>query len=207
MILLDCGLVKVNLLFIQEIVEILKTKNVDLVDRASHLLKWILSETDKKLPVKYQEKVQSLAGLFVIASDFQNQNLRQFARDKFSEIIESQIRNNYIEDEPLDNGNPKNNQQTYSPPDSIRTRFAYHVDDTTFRNLVASSEVIGIKDFSKWNWDFIYDIVRGPILNSKRFDELVRNKFLARFIHYLRPSSRQFSDFPINEVLIVLFRG
>jgi hypothetical protein len=87
----------------------------------------------------------------------------------------------------------------YTAPDTIRTRIAYHIDDITFRNLVASSEVIGVKDYTKWNWDAIYDIISGPLLNPKRFDELLKNRFLIKIITYLRPLSQQFSTFPFKE--------
>lgn len=120
--------------------------------------------------------------------------MRLFARDKFSHFVEGMIRS----DDSV-TANKAVTTMGYTLPDTMRTRIAFHIDDVTFRHLVASSEVIGVKEHSKWNWEAIYDIISGPLLNPKRFDELVRNKFLGRIILYLRPSSNQFALAPFKE--------
>lgn len=71
----------------------------------------------------------------------------------------------------------------------------FNLDDNVFRNLVNESEVLGLKDYTKWNWDSILELSKGSFLNPKRFDELVRNtKFAARLVTFLKPSSKQFCD-------------
>jgi rapamycin-insensitive companion of mTOR len=59
-----------------------------------------------------------------------------------------------------------------------------------------------MKDYTKWNWGAISELMKGSLLNPKRFDELVRNtKFASRMIHFLKPSSKQFCELPVDEVL------
>nr|KAJ3422659.1 hypothetical protein HK105_007090 [Polyrhizophydium stewartii] len=83
--------------------------------------------------------------------------------------------------------------------DCIRVHAGLQIDEAQLRNMLNDSEVIGAKDFTKWNWDIIDDIVSGPLLNPKRYDDLVRNtKFVSRLIAFFRPTSRQFSDMPRN---------
>ena len=70
-------------------------------------------------------------------------------------------------------------------------------DDVRFRQAVMDSEVLGLKDYTKWNWEAISDLMKGSLLNPKRYDELVRNtKFAHRLVFFLRPSSKQFSETP-----------
>ena len=65
-----------------------------------------------------------------------------------------------------------------------------------------------MKDYTKWNWTAISELMKGSLLNPKRFDELVRNtRFAARMIQFLKPSSKQFSDLPNDgEVLYLVLQ-
>lgn len=188
----------------KQIIEIINTKTKSLSNKASKLLTWILKFSAQKLPRDYAEKVHSLNALFSMASNFENESLRLFARDQFAQLVDSVL---HPEDPvpvkftslAVERHAKLFFTRDYTPSDTIRTRIAYHLDDVTFRNLVGSSEVLGIKDYSKWNWDAIYDIISGPLLNPKRFEELLKNKFLGKIISYLRPSSQQFINVPFKE--------
>lgn len=51
------------------------------------------------------------------------------------------------------------------------------------------------KDPSKWNYEILMDIVEGPLLNPKRFEEaFMVSKFGRRLMSFFHPLSRQFSD-------------
>lgn len=79
-----------------------------------------------------------------------------------------------------------------------------NMEETHFKYLINESEVIGIKDYTKWNWNAIGELLKGSLLNPKRFDELVRTtKFVSRVLHFLKPSSAQFSELPNDEVFCV----
>lgn len=68
------------------------------------------------------------------------------------------------------------------------------VDDAKFRKMVYDSRVLQTKDFSKWNWNLIMELVEGPLLNVKQLDELVKStKFIRRLLIFYRPLRLRFS--------------
>lgn len=68
------------------------------------------------------------------------------------------------------------------------------VDDFKFRKMVYDSKVLQTKDFSKWNWNLILELVEGPLHNVKQLDELARStKFIRRLLVFYRPLRMRFS--------------
>lgn len=68
------------------------------------------------------------------------------------------------------------------------------VDDLKFRKMVYDSRVLQTKDFSKWNWNLIMELLEGPLRNVKQLDELVRStKFIRRLLVFYRPLRLRFS--------------
>lgn len=68
------------------------------------------------------------------------------------------------------------------------------VEDAKFRKMVYDSRVLQTKDFSKWNWNLIMELVEGPLLNVKQLDELVKStKFIRRLLIFYRPQRLRFS--------------
>jgi len=69
------------------------------------------------------------------------------------------------------------------------------------------------KNFEKWNWDIISELLDGPLLNGKRFEEAINAKFLKRLMNFFLPYSKQFSEakkvkaFPFFIFFFVLFRA
>ncbi|KAI8898408.1 Rapamycin-insensitive companion of mTOR, middle domain-containing protein [Globomyces pollinis-pini] len=147
----------------------------------------ILTQCALQLPKLYNDKVQSLPSLFATASNFQNESIRHDAREKLTTIFRTHV-------ESITQSNATHNLGEVQI-ELFRIKNSMNMDETRFRNLLNDSEVLGINHFSKWNWDAISEIIKGPLLNLKRFDELAKvTKFVTRIIHFLRPSSRQFSD-------------
>jgi hypothetical protein len=87
----------------------------------------------------------------------------------------------------------------------MRTRRLYHLDDLSFKNLLVNSEVIGLKEHSKWNWDYIHEIISGCMLNPKRLDELQKCRFIARLIHFFRPFSHLYADISAKDVFLKIY--
>jgi len=78
----------------------------------------------------------------------------------------------------------------------VKLSISLQVDDTQFNALVKESLVLTEKFFHKWNWDAIDELLQGPLLNSKRVDESINNKFLRKLWSCYLPHSRQFADLP-----------
>jgi rapamycin-insensitive companion of mTOR len=63
------------------------------------------------------------------------------------------------------------------------------------------------KDPTKWNYDILIDVIEGPLLNPKRFEEaFMVSKFGRRLLSFFHPLSRQFSDMKATEVSRYLWR-
>ena len=51
------------------------------------------------------------------------------------------------------------------------------------------------KDFTRWNYDTLLEIVEGPLLNHKRLEEAIRvSRFIRRLMSFFHPFSHRFSD-------------
>jgi len=71
----------------------------------------------------------------------------------------------------------------------------YNIDEIHFRNLINDTQVLNDKDFTKWNWNIIQDLIKGPLMNHKRLEETIKTtKFIKRILSFYRPMSHQFSD-------------
>lgn len=70
------------------------------------------------------------------------------------------------------------------------------IDDQTFRNQLLESNVIGSKDFLKWNRNSLGELFEGgPLLNPKRLDEAMRaSKFMKRVLGFYAPFAYKFSN-------------
>jgi rapamycin-insensitive companion of mTOR len=51
------------------------------------------------------------------------------------------------------------------------------------------------KDYTKWNFDTLQDLIEGAFLNPKRLEEAIRvSKYMRRLMSFFHPFSRRFSD-------------
>ncbi|KAJ3323507.1 hypothetical protein HDV06_001784 [Boothiomyces sp. JEL0866] len=195
MIFIDCGLIE------KALIGIVQQGESTSRSLAINLLSDILTTCAKELPHTYDEKVQSLPTLFASAADFHNETIRHFSREKLATIFKL-----HLEEISRNSSSLARHLSTYcsnseneNQAELIRMRLSITMDDVQFKSLLNDSEVLGVKDYTKWNWDAISSLVKGPLLNPKRFDELVRTtKFASRMIQFLKPSSRQFVDTPIE---------
>ena len=46
-------------------------------------------------------------------------------------------------------------------------------------------KVIVSKDYTRWNWDIISDLVDGPLNNTNHFESAVKSKFVKRILWYV----------------------
>ncbi|KAJ3298719.1 hypothetical protein HK104_010434, partial [Borealophlyctis nickersoniae] len=80
--------------------------------------------------------------------------------------------------------------------EDVKIKMGIHIDDLHFRNLLAELEkVLAGKDFTKWNWDTIMELIQGPLLNPRRLDEVLKStRIVKRLFSFYRPLNHQFSD-------------
>jgi len=72
------------------------------------------------------------------------------------------------------------------------------MDDRTFQTALVDTQVMMSRDFTKWNYDTLLDLVEGPLLNPKRLEEAIKvSKFVKRLMSFFHPFSQlshRFSD-------------
>lgn len=68
------------------------------------------------------------------------------------------------------------------------------VDDLKFRKMVFDSKVLQVKDFSRWNWNVIQELLEGPLTNSRLMEELGKTKFIRKLLVFYRPLRQRFSN-------------
>ncbi|ODQ64875.1 hypothetical protein NADFUDRAFT_8425, partial [Nadsonia fulvescens var. elongata DSM 6958] len=67
--------------------------------------------------------------------------------------------------------------------------------DMQFRQLIIDTQVLTTKNFSKWNWDVLIELIEGPLLNPKRLDEAIKStKFMKRLMSFYRPFKYRYSS-------------
>ncbi len=91
--------------------------------------------------------------------------------------------------------NPKKHNE------DVKARIGVQIDDMHFKNLLMEADIKSVKEFSKWNWDGIIFLIQGPLQNTRRMEEAMRNsKLLKQLLVFYKPSSRQFSDIKKSSV-------
>ncbi|KAJ9126932.1 hypothetical protein QFC24_001163 [Naganishia onofrii] len=81
-----------------------------------------------------------------------------------------------------------------------KIRVSMQMDDRQFQGALVDSQVMYTKDPTKWNYDILIDVIEGPLLNPKRFEEaFMVSKFGRRLLSFFHPLSRQFSDMKATE--------
>ena len=95
--------------------------------------------------------------------------------------------------------------------EQTKLKMSLQMDDKTFQsafletqvNEMASlaswylngRQVMTSKDYTKWNYETLLEIVEGPLLNQKRLEEAIRvSKFIRRLMSFYHPFNHRFSD-------------
>ncbi|TMW68659.1 hypothetical protein Poli38472_006127 [Pythium oligandrum] len=61
------------------------------------------------------------------------------------------------------------------------------MDDATFKDMLHNrSRVLTDKNWTKWNWDIISELLEGPLTNPQRLSEAMKTKFFKRLSGFFR---------------------
>jgi large subunit ribosomal protein L17e len=53
------------------------------------------------------------------------------------------------------------------------------------------------KDYNKWSFDTLQELIEGPLLNPKRMEEAIKvSRFIRRLMSFFHPFNHRFSDMP-----------
>ncbi|KAK9242722.1 Rapamycin-insensitive companion of mTOR, N-term-domain-containing protein [Lipomyces tetrasporus] len=161
--------------------------------KATLLLGEIISLAAKILPQKYAVKTQVLGPLFSSAARFET--LDRFPASSAIFQIDKITKNLYrsLPDLSLQfRGEPPRESKR---SEMKKLKLGLHLDDTYFRSLLLETNVLSTKNYTKWNWDTLIELMQGPLLNPKRLDEAIRaTKFMKRLMSFYRPFKYRFSE-------------
>ncbi|KAK9241305.1 Rapamycin-insensitive companion of mTOR, N-term-domain-containing protein [Lipomyces kononenkoae] len=179
------------LIFLARIIE--ENRDVKNTRKATLLLSEIISLAAKILPQRYCNKAQVLGPLFSQAARFDT--LDRFPASSAIFQIDKITKNLYRSRPDLAlqvRGEPHRESKR---SEMKKMRLALHLDDTYFRNLLLETNVLSTKNYTKWNWDTLIQLMQGPLLNPKRLDEAIRaTKFMKRLMSFYRPFKYRFSE-------------
>ncbi|KXS22111.1 ARM repeat-containing protein [Gonapodya prolifera JEL478] len=185
------------------LIEIIQDVNKDVSYKATILVGELLDLCGRLLPKSYGDSVFSLPSLFDVASDFREEGRRHTATAALAHIDDRRR----VKETNFGcfSTSTTNNAFTGSRPrkkstgqvEHVKIRVGMQIDEDRFRLLISNTGILAIKDYTKWNWDAIMELVQGPLYNAKRLEDTLRNtKLVKRLLAFFRPANRQFSSIP-----------
>ncbi|KAI9307439.1 Rapamycin-insensitive companion of mTOR, N-term-domain-containing protein [Cunninghamella echinulata] len=205
------------------LIDMVKCDDVYISRKATLLIGEILHLSTRLLPILMGIQVQSLPKLFALASNFDDELVRHNATAALAHIDRltrsraryhnlSGINGNLL----VDTGSARRSGESVpmmmtaatsqEKVHEVKIKMGYAIDDVHFRQLLLDSQVLSTKDYTKWSWDNIIELLQGPLLNPKRLDEAMRGKkFIKRLLAFYRPFKHQFSDINCTKANIVRY--
>jgi len=190
----------------EALLEVSKDEQQAVSYKALILIDELLMLCNKLLPSRYILQVCSLQTLFKDATDFSDEVSRHTATNTLSYF--NNIKTNKaksITAQQMDEIEKKdkiilykineNKERSQRQIENAKIIMGYNIDDIQFKNLINDTQVLIDKDFTKWNWNIIQDLIKGPLMNHKRLEETLKTtKFVNCILSFYRPLSHQFSD-------------
>ncbi|KAJ3219964.1 hypothetical protein HK099_004488 [Clydaea vesicula] len=177
---IDVGLV-------EALIDIIQDGSKYLVTRATILVGELRELSNELLPQNFNVRINSLPTLFQVAANFNDESKRHSATLALTRIDSLQ--------------NNKEKFLLQSMDDNVAKRWLAKSMGLKYGSKPPkpakrqAEDAPSIKEYSKWNWDGIIELIEGPLQNPKRLDEAIKNsKLLRRLLHFYRPSNHQFSD-------------
>jgi hypothetical protein len=179
--------------------------------KAKVLIGELLDLSNRLLPVSYIIELHALPNLFATAVDFNDEqrheateaifhidNLRK-KKEKVIVVTNEEVNNCTVWKSGLKKAiENKKIGRTQRQIEQVKLQMGLVMDDVHFRNLVNETQYT--KDFSKWNWSAIIELVNGPLLNPKRLEEALSSGLMKKLLLFYKPSNHQFSDIPLKTV-------
>eukprot|EP01087_Luapelamoeba_hula_P013098 TRINITY_DN3724_c1_g1_i3.p1 TRINITY_DN3724_c1_g1~~TRINITY_DN3724_c1_g1_i3.p1 ORF type:complete len:982 (+),score=144.33 TRINITY_DN3724_c1_g1_i3:348-3293(+) len=84
--------------------------------------------------------------------------------------------------------------------DDIKKKMDFSIDEKQLLVKLQQTQVTENKDFRRWAWDSISEMLEGPLRNPMHVATVMRQtKFFKRLLSFLRPSRRLFSTLPLSQ--------
>ena len=74
----------------------------------------------------------------------------------------------------------------------LKGQYYNDIDEQKYQMKVKATRIISIKDWRKWDWVVILELVEGNLITMPRLEALQRTKFIKRLLNFYLPSKQQF---------------
>ncbi|GAB1520827.1 hypothetical protein RhiTH_003915 [Rhizoctonia solani] len=188
---------------IEALVDILEERgtSTELPRKATLLLGEIMQLANRVLPSTIAARIQALPRLFSLAADHEHGEGKQFASCTLSSIeslnrnrarlnkvpeIASRKRANSVEDTM---------RRGQRQVERSKIKRGMEIDDRGFQAMLIDTQVMLHKEAIKWNLDSLTELIEGPLLNPKRFEEAMKvSRFGRKLMSFFYPNSKAFSE-------------
>ncbi|CCJ31370.1 unnamed protein product [Pneumocystis jirovecii] len=165
--------------------------------KATLLIVELLQLVNRILPLKYGTKLQFLPKLFVSALEFDNKfhPAATSALLQIESLNRAKMKISSIQQKEHYSGSENFLKRGRRQLEQIKLKLGLQIDDIRFRTLLLDTQVLSTKNYKKWRWDILVELLQGPLLNPKRLEESIRStKFMKRLLSFYRPFSYRFSN-------------
>jgi len=83
--------------------------------------------------------------------------------------------------------------------DDVKMKIDWKMDEKVFFQKVSDTGVLTSKDWEKWNWEAISDLLEGPLNNPTHLTSVLRSgklNIMKNLLKFLKPSTKAFSVLP-----------
>ncbi|EIN12989.1 hypothetical protein PUNSTDRAFT_97994 [Punctularia strigosozonata HHB-11173 SS5] len=176
----------------------------NLTRKATLLMAEVLQLANRLLPLSMAAEIQSVPRVFNLASDYHLNEHRIIGTSTLNAIDSFNRNTSRIQPTAVKNTTrPRAN----SVEDAVRRgqrsveqskiKSGMQIDDRTFSQALLETGVTLTKDYTKWNFDVLQDLIEGAFLNPKRLEEAIKvSKYMRRLMSFFHPFSHRFSDIP-----------
>ena len=188
--------------------------------KATLLLGELLQSAASVLPIDYCTRIQSIPRLVSAASRFNLSShfnaissifqMDSLARTKYRATLTPPTTSipHLIKPEDLiqssNPANPGTNSAIVGPPgtvEQVKLKLGMQLDDAHFRQMVLDTQVLMTNNYTKWQWEKLYELFQGPLTNQKRLDESIKGiRLLPKLFGFYRPSKEKFSKIKKTKV-------
>jgi hypothetical protein len=162
--------------------------------KATLLLGEILQSAANVLPITYCTQIQSIPRLVSVASRFDLQSHFKAISSIFQ--IDSLARTKYRSTLTPPANVPQKLDETPSTGavEQVKLKLGMQLDDAHFRQMLLDTQVLATNNYTKWQWEKLYELFQGPLMNQKRLDESIKGiRLLPKLFGFYRPSKEKFS--------------
>lgn len=177
---------------IDNLVKVVEQNDATTIRKATLLLSEILQLSSKILPRRVSAKYQSLSNLFAFATTFGSDDRfiatsALYQMDSIYRTTAKSIPLRYLIKESVETGSRM--------VENVKNKINSQIDEAQFRAILVDTQVLNTKNYTKWKWDLLSELLHGPLMSGKRLDEAIRaTKFMKRLTSFYRPFKHRFSD-------------